>query len=147
MKYDLINLNTVMNPDPKLGGLSFVEAKRDIPFSIKRIYYIYKTEENQHRGFHAHKKNWQLLFCPYGTIDIVLTDGKTKETVTLDQPSKGLILHPGLWREMIWKHDDSVLCVAASEYYDSNEYIRNYEDFLRYIKEKDNREQGEEDKK
>lgn len=136
MKYDLMNLNTVMNPDSRLGGLSFVESKRDIPFSIRRMYCIYKTEANMHRGFHAHKKNWQLLFCPYGSIDIILTDGKEKETVTLDQPSKGLVLHPGLWREMVWKHDDSVLCVAASEYYDPNEYIRNYEEFLLYINEK-----------
>ena len=136
MNYELMNMNTVMNPNPKLGGLSFVEAERDIPFSIKRIYCIYKTEEHQHRGFHAHKKNWQLLFCPYGSIDIILTDGKEQETVTLDQPSKGLILHPGLWREMIWKQDDSVLCVAASEYYDPDEYIRNYDEFLEFVSKK-----------
>ncbi len=134
MKYDLKRLRTVMNKDSKLGGLSFVEGQRDIPFEIKRIYYIYKTEEDQHRGFHAHKKNWQLLFCPYGVIDIVLTDGKETNTVTLDEPSKGLILHPGLWREMIWKHDDSVLCVAASEYYDPDEYIRNYDEYLEYTR-------------
>ncbi len=132
MEYNLKSLRTVMNEDPKLGGLSFVEGQRDIPFEIKRIYCIYKTEENQHRGFHAHKRNWQLLFCPYGAIDIVLTDGRETDTITLDEPSKGLILHPGLWREMIWKHDDSVLCVAASEYYDPDEYIRNYDDYLQY---------------
>lgn len=132
MNYQVIKLNTVWNEDPKLGGLSFVESERDIPFTIKRIYYIYKTEENQHRGFHAHKKNWQLLFCTYGDIDIILTDGIQTETVTLDEPSKGLILQPGLWREMVWKKDDSVLCVAASEYYDPDEYIRDYNEFLEY---------------
>lgn len=136
MEYNVISLKTIMNSDPKLGGLSFVEAERDIPFSIKRLYCIYKTGESQHRGFHAHKKNWQLLFCPFGSIDIVLTDGKEKETVSLDRPSKGLVLHPGLWREMIWRQDDSVLCVAASEYYDPNEYIRNYDEFLEFVAEK-----------
>ncbi len=134
MNYQIMHLNTVWNKDPKLGGLSFVESERDIPFAIKRIYCIYKTEENQHRGFHAHKKNWQLLFCPYGAIDILLTDGKKTETISLDKPSKGLVLNPGLWREMIWKHDDSVLCVAASEYYDPDEYIRNYDEYLSYRK-------------
>lgn len=135
MNYRVIQLKTVWNEDPKLGGLSFVESERDIPFAIKRIYCIFKTEENQHRGFHAHKKNWQLLFCPYGVIDIILTDGDVEETITLDNPSKGLVLKPGLWREMIWRHDDSVLCVAASEYYDPNEYIRNYDEYLSYRKQ------------
>lgn len=135
MKYEIVNLKTVTNEDEKLGGLTFIEAERDIPFAIKRIYCIYKTEENQHRGFHAHKKNWQLLFCPYGVIDIIITDGEEKRVVTLDHPSKGLVLYPGLWREMIWKQDDSVLCVAASEYYDSEEYIRSYDEYLQYRKE------------
>ena len=61
MKYEIVNLKTVTNEDEKLGGLTFIEAERDIPFAIKRIYCIYKTEENQHRGFHAHKKNWQQI--------------------------------------------------------------------------------------
>lgn len=130
MNYQIIQLNTVWNKVPKLSGLSFVESERDIPFAIKRIYCIYKTEENQHRGFHAHKKNRQLLFCPYGAIDIILTDGEQTETITLDNPAKGLVLNPGLWREMIWRHDDAVLCVAESEYYDFDEYIRNYDEYL-----------------
>ena len=142
MNYQIIKINTVWNKDPKLGGLSFVESERDIPFAIKRIYCIYKTEENQHRGFHAHKKNWQLLFCPYGAIDIILTDGEKTETILLDNPSKGLVLYPGLWREMIWRQDDSVLCVAASEYYDPNEYIRNYDEYLSYRKMQDKDEKS-----
>ncbi len=136
MDYSIINLRTVMNTDPKLGGLSFVESKRDIPFSIKRIYYIYDTAENMHRGFHSHKKNWQLLFCPYGSVEIVITDGEESKTILLDEPSKALVLQPGIWREMIWRIDQSVLCVAASEYYDSDEYIRDYDEFLKYVKEK-----------
>lgn len=132
MKYQTMELNTVWNKNPKLSGLSFIESEKDIPFAIKRIYCIYKTEENRHRGFHAHEKNWQLLFCPYGAVDIILIDGKETETITLDDPSKGLVLSPGIWWEMIWRHDDSVLCVAASEYYNPDEYIRNYEKYLSY---------------
>ena len=137
MNYQIMQINTVWNKDSKLGGLSFVESERDIPFAIKRIYSIYKTEENQHKGFYAHKKNWQLLFCPYGVIDIILTDGAEKETITLDNPSKGLVLNPGIWREIIWRYNDSVLCVAASEYYDPDEYIRNYNEYLSYRKTQD----------
>ncbi len=139
MNYELMHLNTVMASDERLGGLSFVESEKDIPFPIRRIYCIYKTEADMHRGFHSHKRNWQLLYCPYGKIDIVLDDGFTKETVSLDKPQKGLILHPGLWREMIWKKDDSVLCVAASEYYDAKEYIRDYDEFLKYVQKGDGR--------
>lgn len=133
MKYDVMNLNTVMKPDPKCGGMVYAEAEKDIPFKIRRIYCIYKTEEGMHRGFHAHKENWQLLFCPYGSIEIVINDGKETESVMLDDPTKGLILYPGLWREMIWHQNESVLCVAASKYYDPNEYIRDYDEFVKYV--------------
>lgn len=135
MDYEMINIRTVLDQDSKYGRLSFVEGEKDIPFSIRRIYFIYETEEGLHRGYHAHKLNHQLLFCPYGEIEIILDDGNKREHVVLDKPSKGLILYPGLWREMIWKESNSVLCVAASEYYDSAEYIRDYDEFLMYKKE------------
>ena len=65
MEYQIINIKTAMSSNPVYGGLSFVEAERDIPFAIKRIYCIYGTDQGIHRGFHAHKLNWQLLFCPH----------------------------------------------------------------------------------
>lgn len=138
MKYDVMKIKSTHYDDPKSGGLSFFESERDIPFAVRRIYWIYEAEKGTHRGFHAHTLNWQILFCPYGSIDIILDDGKEKETVTLDEPSKGLILHPGLWREMIWNKTDSVLCVAASEYYDPDEYIRDYDAFLEFVNKKNN---------
>lgn len=98
------------------------------------MYWITETEADLHRGFHAHKLNCQLLYCPYGEIDIILDDGQNRTTVTLDEPGKGLLLMPGLWREMIWRHSGSVLCVLASEYYDADEYIRNYDEFIEYNK-------------
>ena len=132
--YRVIDVKTIQNEDPKYGALSFLEGKRDIPFPIRRVYWITETEADLHRGFHAHKLNCQLLYCPYGVIDIILDDGEQKTTVTLDKPGKGLILMPGLWREMVWKQSGSVLCVLASEYYDAQEYIRNYDEFIAYSK-------------
>ena len=132
--YRVIDVKTIQNEDPKYGSLSFLEGKRDIPFPIRRVYWITETEADLHRGFHAHKLNCQLWYCPYGVIDIILDDGEQKTTVTLDKPGKGLILMPGLWREMVWKQSGSVLCVLASEYYDAQEYIRNYDEFIAYSK-------------
>ncbi len=137
MKYSLIDIKSTHYDDKTAGGLSFFEGERDVPFKIRRIYWIYEAEKGTHRGFHAHTLNWQLLFCPYGSIDIILDDGHEREKVTLDSPSKGLVLSPGLWREMIWNKTGSVLCVAASEYYDPDEYIRDYDKFIEYVKNKE----------
>lgn len=139
MNYQLIQLKTVMHPDPKMGGLTFFEGERDIPFAIKRFYYIYQTEDGIRRGAHAHKRNWQLLFCPFGSIEIIMDDGKRLASVLLDEPSKGLLLPPELWHEMEWHKTGSILCVAASECYDEEEYIRNYDDFLKFASVKENR--------
>ena len=131
-EYRVIDVKTIHNEDPKYGSLSFLEGKRDIPFPIRRVYWITETEANLHRGFHAHKLNCQLLFCPHGKIDIILDDGKEKTTVTLEGAGKGLLLMPGMWREMVWQETGSVLCVLASEYYDPEEYIRDYDEFIAY---------------
>lgn len=133
--YRVIDVKTVRDENSMYGALSFLEGKRDIPFQIRRAYWITETEAEFHRGFHAHKLNCQFLFCPYGEIDVILDDGVNKSIVTLDCPEKGLILMPGLWREMIWKRTGSVLCVLASEYYDAKEYIRDYDEFLSYSTE------------
>ena len=130
--YRVIDVKTIQNEDSKYGALSFLEGERDIPFPIRRVYWITETEADLHRGFHAHKLNCQLLYCPYGKIDIILDDGQKRSVVTLDRPGKGLILMPGLWREMVWQQSGSVLCVLASEYYDAEEYIRNYDEFIAY---------------
>ena len=133
MNYDLIEIKTMSTQT--LGSLSFFEATKDIPFEVRRIYYIYDAPAGTQRGGHAHRNLHQILFCPYGKIEIVLDDAKTRESVMLDDPGKGLVIGPGLWREMIWHTDQAVLCVAASEYYDENDYIRDYQEFLTYKKE------------
>lgn len=128
-----VNIKTI--PTLDAGELSFFEANHDIPFDIKRIYYISKVPEGARRGFHAHKKLKQLLFCPYGCIQLILDDGTKREEITLQDPSVGIVIEKPVWREMLWLQKDSVLCVAASDYYEVEDYIRNYDDFIAYIQQ------------
>lgn len=133
MHYKLIELKNMVSQDAHKGGLCVFEGDKDIPFAIKRFYYIYGVAAGERRGFHAHKTLKQLLFCPYGSIRIYLDDGESREEVLLDRPSRGLLLEPGLWREMEWDADGSVLCVAASDYYTEQDYIRDYMKFKEYV--------------
>ena len=121
-----------------MGTLSVFEAERDVPFAIKRIYYIHGAPAGVERGGHAHKALRQVLWCPYGSILIKLDNGQEKAEVLLDDPAKGLIVEHDMWREMIWQKADSVLCVAADSYYEAEDYIRDYEEFLRVVAAKHN---------
>lgn len=131
----VVHIKTI--PTVNAGELSFFEGMHDIPFDIKRIYYISKVPEGMRRGFHAHKKLKQLLFCPYGRIQLILENEMGREEIELSDPSVGVVIDKPTWREMLWLQKDSVLCVAASEYYDEDDYIRCYSDFLNFIKKKD----------
>ena len=128
----VLHIKTV--PTVNAGELSFFESEQDIPFEIKRIYYISKVPEGVRRGFHAHKELKQLLFCPYGRIQLILENTHGREEIELSDPSIGVLIDQPTWREMLWLQKDSVLCVAASEYYDEKDYIRNYEEFKKYIR-------------
>lgn len=123
----IVRIKTI--PTVEAGELSFFEASHDIPFDIKRIYYISKVPEGVRRGFHAHKKLKQLLFCPYGKIQLILENENGREEIELSDPSIGVLIEQPTWREMLWMQKDSVLCVAASEYYSVDDYIRNYDEF------------------
>lgn len=127
----VIRIKTI--PTVEAGELSFFEAKKDIPFDIKRMYYISKVPEGTRRGFHAHKKLKQLLFCPYGKIQLILENENGREEIELSDPSIGVVIEKPTWREMLWIQKDSVLCVAASDYYKVEDYIRDYDDFTDYI--------------
>lgn len=137
MQYEILNVKSINSPEEGNGGLSFFESGREIPFDIKRFYYIYGVAAEKNRGMHMHKELRQFIFCPYGEIELTLDNGFRRETICLDNPRKGILIEPGLWREMHWVKSNSVLCVAASEYYDENDYIRNYEDFLSYVRNKE----------
>lgn len=127
----IIRVKTI--PTVNLGELSFFEGKKDIDFDIKRIYYISKVPEGVRRGFHAHKELKQLLFCPYGKIQLVLENELGREEIELSDPSIGVVIDKPTWREMIWMQRDSVLCVAASAYYQEQDYIRDYNEFKDYL--------------
>lgn len=123
------------NIDINMGSLSFFESDIDIPFSIKRIYYIYDVPKDTVRGHHAHKKLKQLLFCPYGEINIILDDGINRKEILLNKPSMGLIVGEGIWRTMQFITSNSILCIAASDYYDENDYVRDYKMFIQLVEE------------
>lgn len=127
----IINLKTI--PTVNAGELSFFEGTHDFGFEIKRIYYISKVPEGVRRGFHAHKELRQLLFCPYGKIQLILENKNGREEITLSDPSIGVVIDKPTWREMLWLQKDSVLCVAASDFYKPEDYIRDYKAFLAYV--------------
>lgn len=115
------------------GQLIALEEGRDIPFQIKRVYYMYDTGRGVHRGFHAHKKLEQILVCVSGSCTVLLDSGSEKKEVFLEKPYEGLYIPPSTWREMYDFSPDAVLVVLASELYDESDYIRDYDEFLEYM--------------
>ena len=116
------------------GQLVALEEFKDIPFRIKRVYYMYETGREITRGFHAHKSLQQILVCIHGSCKILLDNGKEKKVILLEKPYEGLYVSHSMWREMFDFSSDAVLLVLASELYDESDYIRNYEQFLDYVK-------------
>lgn len=112
------------------GSLVALEQKANIPFEIKRVYYIFANEEGISRGFHAHKSLKQVAVCVSGQCKMLLDNGVEKKEVLLDHPTKGVIIEGLIWREMHDFSSDCVLLVIASELFDENDYIRNYDEFL-----------------
>ena len=113
------------------GYLSVIEGELDIPFEIKRIYYLYMVPEVA-RGAHAHKELQQLLIATSGSVDVIMDDGTNKQTFHLERPWKGLLIPPGLWRDLENFSGGAVLMCLASEKYDADDYIRDYQEFLKF---------------
>ena len=118
------------------GQLVALEENKNIPFTIKRVYYMYDTCPGVSRGFHAHKSLQQILICVHGSCVVHLDDGTETTNVVLDRPNEGLYIANNIWREMSDFSPDAVLMVLASEYYDESDYIRDYDSFLEYIGKK-----------
>ena len=114
------------------GNLTVVENSKTIPFDVKRVYYLYDIPGGESRGAHAHRELKQLVIAASGSFDVVLDDGNVKRTITLNRPYQGLLIVPGIWRELINFSSGAVCLVLASLKYDENDYIRNYNDFLSY---------------
>lgn len=115
------------------GSLVALETGKTVPFDIKRVYYIFATQKNVARGFHAHKNLKQIAVCVTGKCRMVLDNGKIRQDAWLDSPTKGLLISDLVWREMHDFSQDCVLLVLASEHYDESDYIRDYQDFLNKV--------------
>lgn len=125
--YQLLNFSIHGDHQGKLIAL---EKGKEFPFEIKRVYYIWSTAPDVVRGRHAHKALEQVVVCLAGSCDFILDDGKNKQTVHLDNPTQGLYIKQGIWREFTNFTPDCVLMVLASDYYDEADYVRNYAEFL-----------------
>lgn len=117
------------NEDPTYGTLTAIEGGMDIPFDVKRIYYIYDVPEGVRRGFHSHVDLHQILICVHGSVKILTKTPFEEEIVELSSESKGLYIGPMVWREMYDFSEDAVLLVLASEHYTEDDYIRNYDEY------------------
>ncbi len=119
------------------GSLISLESSKNIPFDIKRVYYIFKNGADVIRGQHAHKKLKQIYIVVSGSCKVILDDGNKKEIITLDNPDIGMVFDSIIWRELFDFSQDCVLMVLADDFYDEEDCIRNYEEFLKYKKKND----------
>ncbi len=124
--------------DPR-GNLSFVEGGQHIPFDIKRVYYLYDVPGGSDRGSHAHKNLHQFIVAMSGSFDVVLDDGQQKQRFHLNRSYYGLYVSPMMWRNLDNFSSGAVCMVLASEHYEADDYIRDYDQFLAAAKQLPNR--------
>ena len=125
--YKIINFNILgLEKSPLIA----LEKGNDIPFEIKRIYYIFNTKKDVQRGFHAHRNLKQIAIAVKGSCTFVLDDGDKRDEVQINNPKKGIFIEGIIWREIKNFSEDCVVLVIASDNYDENDYIRNYDEFL-----------------
>ncbi len=128
--YKLVDFKTLGD---ERGSLIAVEEGYNAPFDIKRVYYIFNTQQGVERGFHAHINLKQLAIVVKGSCTFIIDDGKTREEIKIDNPNQGLLIEGLIWREMKNFSEDCVLVVLASEHYDESDYIRDYDKFVEEV--------------
>ena len=123
---------------PKLnnrsGNITIVEDLKELPFSVKRIFYLYDIPGGESRGAHAHKECHQFLIAASGSFEVMLDDGKTKRQVQLNRANTGLHIPPGIWASEINFSSGSICLVLGSHLYNADDYLRDYNDYLSFIK-------------
>ena len=129
-KCKIINLLKIEN---RAGNISPIHGMLDIPFNIKRIFYLYDIPGGKDRGAHAHKKCHQFLIAGSGSFDVFLDDGKEKKTIKLNRPNYGLYIPPMIWAAEKNFSSGSICLVLTSEKFNEDDYLRNYNQYLSYI--------------
>ena len=124
---NVMDLSKIHNPS---GNITIVQSDSDLPFRVKRVYYLYDVPGGSERGGHAHKMLQQLIVAASGSFDVILDDGFMKKTVHLNRPNYGLMVVPGIWREIINFSSGAICLVLASDLYNPFDYIRNYQEFI-----------------
>lgn len=122
----IVPLNKIHN---RAGNITVVEGESSVPFDIKRVYYLYDIPSGEERGGHAHHGLFQLIVAASGSFEVMLNDGQNKKIVRLNRPDFGLLVVPGIWRELFEFSSGSVCLVLASMKYSEDDYIREYEEF------------------
>lgn len=116
----------------RAGNITIIEGQKNIPFDLQRIYYLYDIPGGEGRGGHAHKELRQLIVAASGSFNVMLDDGNNKKIVTLNRPDFGILVVPGIWRELLEFSSGAICLVIASHKYNESDYIRNYTEFLNY---------------
>jgi dTDP-4-dehydrorhamnose 3,5-epimerase-like enzyme len=116
----------------RAGNITIVEGEQNIPFEVRRVYYLYDIPGGESRGGHAHKELHQLVVAASGSFDVLLDDGENKKVVTLNRPDYGLLIVPGIWRELMEFSSGAICLVLASHPYDEADYIREHQNFLNF---------------
>lgn len=130
MKIEIINLPKITDPR---GNLTVAEQMENVPFEIKRAYWVYDVPAGESRGGHAHKRLKQFVVALSGSFHVTLDNGYERETVLLNHPYQGLLIETNTWRTLDDFSSGAVCLVLASELYDEDDYIYDYEDFLKYV--------------
>lgn len=118
--------------EKRYGNLSVIENGKTLPFDVKRVYYLYDIPGGESRGAHAHKELEQLIVAASGSFTVTLDDGECKRSFFLNRPYQGLYVKPGLWRDLVDFSSGAVAMVLASEVYDKDDYIRDYQEFIEF---------------
>lgn len=129
---EIIELPKIMDPR---GNLTVAEQLKNIPFEVRRVYWTYDIPAGEHRGGHAHKQCRELVVAVSGSFTVTLTDGQTRSTYLLNRPFQALLIETGVWRTLEDFSSGAVCLVLAEDYFEEEDYIRNYDDFLGYVKE------------